>query len=35
MLAKWRNSVCWQEKIAANVTRDRRVDAELADAGWA
>jgi DNA mismatch endonuclease (patch repair protein) len=24
----------WDEKIARNVTRDRRVDRELADAGW-
>ena len=24
----------WDEKIASNVARDRRVDAELADLGW-
>ncbi|WP_268808599.1 very short patch repair endonuclease [Plantibacter flavus] len=28
------NSAWWAEKLAANETRDRRVDRELAAAGW-
>nr|WP_269429872.1 DNA mismatch endonuclease Vsr [Microbacterium oxydans] len=28
------NSAWWAEKLAANVRRDRRVERELADAGW-
>lgn len=29
-----RSGKYWDEKIAANAARDRRVDAELRDAGW-
>lgn len=29
-----RSGAYWDEKIAKNVERDRRVDAELATAGW-
>lgn len=29
-----RSGKYWDEKIAGNVARDRRIDAELADAGW-
>lgn len=29
-----RSGKYWDEKIATNVARDRRVDAELQDAGW-
>jgi DNA mismatch endonuclease (patch repair protein) len=29
-----RSGAYWDEKIATNVARDRRVDAALADAGW-
>ena len=29
-----RSGVYWDEKIANNVARDRRVDAELQDQGW-
>jgi DNA mismatch endonuclease (patch repair protein) len=29
-----RSGVYWDEKIAGNVARDRRVDSELAAAGW-
>jgi DNA mismatch endonuclease (patch repair protein) len=30
-----RSGKYWDEKIANNMGRDRRVDAELRDAGWA
>jgi DNA mismatch endonuclease (patch repair protein) len=29
-----RSGAYWDEKIDANVARDRRVDAKLVDAGW-
>lgn len=28
------NSAWWEEKLAANMSRDRRVDTELRAAGW-
>ncbi len=34
MLGRWRNSEFWTAKIAANVARDRRVDAALASEAW-
>lgn len=29
------NGAWWQQKLAANVARDRRVEAELTERGWA
>ena len=29
------NEAFWRHKIEANITRDRRIDAALEDAGWA
>lgn len=34
MFSRWRNSAFWQEKIEANVARDRAADEALAAEGW-
>jgi len=32
---RWANSDFWSQKIGQNVARDRRVDEELKELGWA